>query len=99
TFPISKKIMHYKLTDKMTVTRTQEEADAQLQERIERFESNLIKDCTITDRQVSRQVTDKAVTVTISYTLEGEIGREQQLFARYEGFKEKSIDDRDDEQS
>ena len=98
TFPISKKIMHYKLTDKVTVTRTQEEADAQLQERIERFESNLMNDCTITDRQVSRQVTDKAVTVTISYTLEGEIGREQQLFARYEGFKEKGIDDREEEQ-
>ncbi len=86
TFPISKIIMHYSLMENVEVTRTEQEAEMLIEERIARYENNFLSDgVTITDKTLDKNVTDSAVTITVTYTLEGNIGSERQLFAKYEG--------------
>ena len=85
TFPVSRVDMHYHLLKKMTVTRTEEEAEQLIGERIDRYEKNFITgNSEIVQRDIEKSVSDGVVTFSVTYTLEGEIGVEKQIFARYE---------------
>lgn len=87
TFPLSKIEMHYRLTESAEIIRTEAEAEEMLHEKIVRYEQNFLSDdVTVTDKKVTKTSDSKAVTVTVVYTVEGEIGTERQIFARYEGF-------------
>lgn len=88
TFPVSKITMHYRLTDKATVKHTEEEVAAILYERIARYEENFLSDdITVTDKKITRTDSGNALTFAVTYTIEGEIGRESQIFAKYESFE------------
>ncbi|MGN0667225.1 MAG: sporulation protein YqfD [Huintestinicola sp.] len=85
TFPISLIEMHYTMMRTQTVTRTEEQAETLIMQRIEKYESDLISDeGIITDRQLKKTVEGDTVTITAEYTLEGEIGTERQILAKYE---------------
>lgn len=88
TFPLSVVEMHYRMLEEISVTRSEEEADRLLEQRISRYEENFFaENAVITYRKLERSVSDGVVTVTASYTLEGEIGVPKQIFAKYEGFE------------
>ena len=77
--------MHYHLLEKATVTRTEEEAEQLIGERIDRYEKNFITgNSEIVQRDIEKSVSNGVVTFSVTYTLEGEIGVEKQIFARYE---------------
>ena len=85
TFPVSRVDMHYHLLEKTTVTRTEEEAEQLIGERIDRYEKNFITgNSEIVQRDIEKSVSNGVVTFSVTYTLEGEIGVEKQIFARYE---------------
>ncbi len=85
TFPVSRVDMHYHLLEKATVTRTEEEAEQLIGERIDRYEKNFITgNSEIVQRDIEKSVANGVVTFSVTYTLEGEIGVEKQIFARYE---------------
>ena len=85
TFPVSRVDMHYHLLEKATVTRTEEEAEQLIGERIDRYEKNFITgNSEIVQRDIEKSVSNGVVTFSVTYTLEGEIGVEKQIFARYE---------------
>lgn len=99
TFPLAKVIMHYRLTDNVAVKRTEEETAAVIKERIARYEENFLSDnVTITDKKIARSDDGSSLTLTVTYTVEGEIGQEQQIFAKYEAFDDSSRDKKENEQ-
>ena len=86
TFPISLVTMHYSLTEEVTVTRTAEEAFRLCENRIKNYEENFLSgDVTVTDREIVRKDSENAVTVTVVFTVEGEVGTDHSIFAKYEG--------------
>ncbi|MDE6593828.1 MAG: sporulation protein YqfD [Oscillospiraceae bacterium] len=86
-FPLSRVEMTYRLQEEVPVTRTPDEVREILGERIERYERNFLSDgVTVTDRQVEERVTKSGIAQTVTYTVEGSIGEERQIFARYERF-------------
>ncbi len=91
TFPLSVVEMNYRMLEEIPVTRSEAEADELIRQRMERYEQNFIEgNAVITDRRINRSVSDGVVTASVTYTLEGEIGVEKQIFAKYEGFEQAS---------
>lgn len=89
TFPISKITMHYRLKKPVIVTRTEDEAERLLTERMKRYEQNFYEDgLTVLDREIEKYSDGKNVSLAVTYKVEGEIGSEQQFFAKYEGVGE-----------
>lgn len=84
TFPIKFIRLDYRLLADNDVVRTEAEADEMLFDRMKKYENNLLSDSTIVDREIVRTVSDKGVTLSVEYTLEGEIGMEKEFFAKYE---------------
>lgn len=84
TFPIYFEQTHYRLMSDSIVRRSEDEAEEMLNERMERYERNILTDCTITDREIKRTADEKGITFTVTYTIEGEIGEERMIFAKYE---------------
>lgn len=88
TFPVSRVDMHYRLLKKVNVTRTEDEAEQLILSRIDRYEKNFItENADIIQRDIEKSVSDGIVSFSVTYTLEGEIGTEKQIFARYEDFR------------
>ncbi|MCM1577633.1 MAG: sporulation protein YqfD [Ruminococcus sp.] len=89
-FPLSKVEMTYMLQKEIPVTRSEEEVREILTERMERYEENFLSEgVTVTDKRVEENVTKSGISQTVTYTVEGSIGEERQIFARYEMFGEK----------
>lgn len=87
-FPVSAVEMTYKLQSEVPVTRSAEEVREIIRERTARYEQNFLAEgVTVTDKQVTDEVTALGVTRTIVYTIEGEIGTEKMIFAKYESPK------------
>lgn len=84
--PIGIAEMNYDILEKKEVTVTEEQAMALLEERILRHEKNFLSDdgAVIIGKDVKTDVTETGITVTIVYTMEGEIGTERQILAKYE---------------
>ncbi len=59
---------------------TEEEVQQQLQEQVERYESNFLQDVTIIDKKNTVLSSENGVEWTITYTLQGEIGVQQEIF-------------------
>lgn len=87
--PVSIVEMHYRAMETAEISRTEDEVRALLTEREERYEKDLLTDdAVITDKEVSENCEGNVMTHTVTYTLEGEIGTPQQIFARYEGWSD-----------
>ncbi|MGN0641739.1 MAG: sporulation protein YqfD [Huintestinicola sp.] len=86
TFPLSVIDMHYTLLRSEEVIRSEAETEELLHEKIARYEQDLLSDSggVITDKQIKKETTDEGMTLSVTYTIEGEIGTERRLFAKYE---------------
>lgn len=87
TFPVSVIEMHFELIENTETTRTEDEVRAILDEKAARYEENFLSDgVTVTHREITETNDGKNLTRTVIYTVEGELGTQKQIFARYEGF-------------
>ncbi len=61
---------------------TLDEAEEIVYNKLENYESNLIGDYEIVDRDITVEKTDTSVVLTCTYTLQGDIGIESPIFAK-----------------
>ena len=72
-----------------SVTLTEEQAEQNIMGRIEKYEQNFLDGgAEVINRDIEKNSDKNGVTVTVTYTLEGEIGEEKMIFAKYEPPKE-----------
>lgn len=94
SLPIQKLTGHYRIMESRSKVITPEEAEDIIMEKAEKYERNFLtggKDgagkAQILDREISKLSDENGVTITINYTLEGEIGEEKMILAKYEAPK------------
>ncbi|MCI7766768.1 MAG: sporulation protein YqfD [Oscillospiraceae bacterium] len=76
---------HYRIMESRSISLTPEEADQIINERIEKYEKNFLSgNASIIDREFTKTSDEKGLTVTVNYTLEGDIGEEKAILAKYE---------------
>ena len=87
---------HYRIMEIQSVTLTEEQAERNIMGRIEKYEQNFLEGgAEIIDRSIEKNRDKNGVTMTVTYTLEGEIGEEKMIFAKYEPHKEYEKEDDD----
>lgn len=59
---------------------TPEEAEANLTEQVQRYEDNFLTEMEITDKKITALETEDGLTWKVTYTLQGEIGMQQELY-------------------
>lgn len=82
TLPVSidrKLYMEYESNEKILDENAMKE---NLNEQLERYEENFLTDCKVIDRKCTTAKKETAMVMTVSYTLEGEIGVEKELFLK-----------------
>lgn len=82
TLPVSidrKLYMEYESNEKILDENAMKE---NLNEQLERYEENFLTDCKVIDRKCTTAKKETAMVMTVSYTLEGEIGIEKELFLK-----------------
>lgn len=62
------------------LTLTPEEASVNLQEQVQRYEENFLFDAEILDKKTTALETEDGIQWTVTYTLQGEIGMQQELY-------------------
>ena len=78
---------HYRLTENRSITISKEQAEQNIAKRAEKFEKNFLDgNMTVKSRDIEKKYDKNGVTFTYTYTVEGEIGEEKMLFAKYEKF-------------
>lgn len=89
SLPLYRITGHYRIMEAQSVTLTEEQAEQNIMERIEKYEQNFLDGgAEILCRDIERSSDKNGVTITVTYTLEGEIGEEKMIFAKYESPKE-----------
>ncbi len=63
-----------------TIFLTEEEAQINLKEQVDRYEENFLQDVTILDKKNTVLKSENGVEWTITYTLQGEIGVQREVF-------------------
>ena len=63
----------------MQLTFTPEEAQQDLQEQMERYETNFLQETEILNRETNVTESEDCAVLTVTYTLRGEIGMQQEL--------------------
>lgn len=63
-----------------TLTLTPEEAKQNLEEQVQRYEDNFLDEVEILDKKTAALETEDGIQWTVTYTLQGEIGVQQELF-------------------
>lgn len=85
TLPAFRITGHYRIMEAQSVTLSEEQAKQNIMGRIEKYERNFLEGgAEIIDRNIEKTTDKNGVTVTVTYTLEGEIGEERMIFAKYE---------------
>lgn len=82
TLPISidrKLYMEYESTEKIL---DKNEMKENLNQQLKRYEENFLSECRIIERKCTVTEKKTAMVMTVFYTLEGEIGREKELFLK-----------------
>lgn len=74
-----KRITETELTEKEY---TDEELEERIMEKIYLYEKNFLSNEKILDRELSSEMTENALTYTVKYTLEGEIGEQREIFIK-----------------
>lgn len=82
--PIGTTTAEYKLFDKEEVRYTPEKAKQILEDKIRLYEMNFYdgEDITIVDKEVFFSENDKGMSVTVKYTIEGDIGVTKEIMAK-----------------
>ena len=63
---------------------TPEEAKLDLEQQVQRYTMNFLKDTEILEQEITYKEEETARSCTVSYTLKGEIGVQQELFSKTE---------------
>lgn len=74
-----KMYLEYESTEKILDKNAMKE---NLNEQLKRYEENFLADCKVIDRKCSTAEKKTAMVMTVLYTIEGEIGREKELFLK-----------------
>ena len=77
--PISLVHTDYEEYESMQLTFTPEEAQQDLQEQMERYETNFLQETEILNRETNVTESEDCAVLTVTYTLRGEIGMQQEL--------------------
>jgi similar to stage IV sporulation protein len=85
TLPVGIVISEYNPYTIESISYTEEDAEAILNEKVSRYEQNFLNDGSVKIIDSKRQITlkDNVMTVTVIYTLEGNIGETQEILAKY----------------
>lgn len=77
-------ILHKTYAEQLTTITVQdaETAEAALEEQIFRYEKNILTDVDILDRQLTYSADADGITCLVTYTLEGEIGIQSDIFVK-----------------
>lgn len=87
--PVYRITGHYRILDSRSVTITEEQAEANIMGRIEKYEQNFLDGgAEILSRDIEKTRDNNGITFTVIYTLEGEIGEEKMILAKYEAPRE-----------
>lgn len=69
-------------TENVEVTRSVNDVKRLLQQELDRYEANFLKNCEITDRDIKFERDDKGIKITCNYTLQGNILSQSEIFLR-----------------
>jgi similar to stage IV sporulation protein len=85
TLPVGIVISEYNPYTVESVSYTEEEAEELLNEKVKRYEQNFLSDDSvkIIDNKIQTSIKDNVMTITVTYTLEGNIGETQEILAKY----------------
>ena len=61
---------------------TEEEADRRIMEKMYLYEKNFLGDCKLIKRDIKREKTEDAIVFKAEYKLEGEIGRQKEIYVK-----------------
>lgn len=87
SLPLYKITGHYRLTENRSITITKEQAEQNIAKRAEKFEHNFLDgDVTVINRDIEKKYDKNGATFVYTYTIEGEIGEEKMILAKYEEF-------------
>ena len=87
SLPLYKITGHYRLTENRSLTITKEQAEQNIAKRAEKFEHNFLDgDVTVINRNIEKKYDKNGATFVYTYTIEGEIGEEKMILAKYEEF-------------
>lgn len=82
TLPFGIEQQHFYETQTETTVRSEEETLLALHAAIVRYEKNFLSDVTILDREITYSTSETGITCRLSYTVEGEIGTQSELFVK-----------------
>lgn len=82
TLPIGIKTFEYTERVSRGKIYSAEDAIKILTEKLNIYESNILKSCEILDREITTETLENSVVMTVKYTLSGEIGKESPLFTK-----------------
>lgn len=83
--PVFKGEGGYRLYENRTVNISREEAERRIDKKISLYEKNFISgDEQILDRQTDKRFENGVLTCSVTYTIEGEIGEDRMILAKYE---------------
>lgn len=87
SLPLYKITGHYRLIENRSITITKEQAEQNIAKRAEKFEHNFLDgDVTVINRDIEKKYDKNGATFVYTYTIEGEIGEEKMILAKYEEF-------------
>lgn len=78
--PISVTYKNFRETKTENITLSDEDAEAIIMEKIYLYEQNFFKDRKLISRDIKTKKNDSEVTYTVTYTIEGEIGEQREVF-------------------
>lgn len=82
--PWSKIVVEGVKTEEIEVTRTVNDVKKQLEQELEKYERNFLKEYTIIDRKIDYQRDEKGMGISCKYTLQGNIAGQSEIFYRDE---------------
>ena len=82
TLPVS--LVTYKCTEieRRETSRSTAEALYEVYRRLDSYEKNILKGKTIVDRQTFETADDAGITLTVHYTLEGDVGKASEIYIK-----------------
>lgn len=69
-------------TEDVEVTRSVNDVKRLLQQELEKYEANFLKNCDIADRDIKFERDEKGIKITCNYTLQGDILSQSEIFLR-----------------
>ncbi len=82
SLPVGIEIEHFTETEPAVRDYTEQELEEKIMEKVYLYEKNFLGEVSILSRETEKTVTDDSVCYTVSYTLEGDIGEQREIFIK-----------------